>query len=229
MRFLTVLMLGLGLATATLAETPVPTLTVTGEGEVATAPDMATITLGVTSQAKTAGAAMTETSARTAEMLAALKAAGIAPRDLQTRDLSLQPLWKNRNYSSGEAPEIDGFVAANTVMVRVRDLDGLGTVLDQAVGLGANTFNGLRFGLQDPAPQQDAARKAAVADAMRKAQLYAAAAGLELGPVLSISEAGAPAPAPFMMEAARSSVAAPVEGGEVSLSASVTMVFGIGG
>lgn len=229
MRFLSVLILGLSLAWPAMAQAPQPTLTVTGIGEVAAAPDMATVTLGVTSLAATAGEAMDETSARTAEILSALKAAGIAEQDLQTRDLSLNPNWSNRASSSGEAPAIDGFVATNTVIVRVREMETLGGVLDEVVQLGANTFRGLSFGLQDPQPVEDEARKAAVADAIRKAKLYARAAGVNLGPVVSITEQGDGAPRPVMMEAARAAGKVPVAEGEVQVSASVTIVFGLGG
>lgn len=222
MRFLSVLILGLSIASTALAQTPPASLTVTGTGSVGAEPDMATITLGVTQQAATASAAMAQTSAQTLRILTGLEGAGIAARDVQTTNLSLQPNWVNR--SSGRA-QIDGYVAANTVMVRVRDLPALGEVLDKVVGLGANTFSGLSFGLQTPEPKQDEARRAAVLDAMRKAQLYAEAAGVNLGPVLSITEAGGATPRPMMMEAARSAV--PVAAGEVSLSASVTVVFAL--
>ncbi|MBC56047.1 MAG: hypothetical protein CL814_03830 [Confluentimicrobium sp.] len=229
MRFFTVLMLALALATTGRAQDAPATLTVTGEAEVAAAPDMAVITVGVTSLARSAADAMDDTSVKTAEILAALAAAGIAERDLQTRALRLNPNWANRSSTPGAGPKIDGFVASNTVMVRVRDLDRLGGVLDTVLGLGANEFGGLSFGLQNPAPAQDEARRAAVAEAMRKAQLYAEAAGLTLGPVLSLSEAGGARPAPMMMEAARMADAVPVAAGEVSVSAAVTMVFDIGG
>lgn len=228
MRFLAVLILGITLSSPAPAQSPGPSLSVTGTGEVAAAPDMATITLGVTSQAKSARAAMDETSARVAAILGALRAAGIEGRDLQTRNLSLQPVWRNRAASLSGSPEIDGFVASNTVMVRVRALDRLGSVLDRVLAQGANSFQGLQFGLQEPGPAMDAARRDAVAEAMRKARLYAEAAGLELGPVLSLSESGGVAPRPLLMEAARMSADVPVEGGEVSVRASVTMVFAIG-
>ncbi|SMX33626.1 SIMPL domain-containing protein [Actibacterium lipolyticum] len=226
MRFLSVLFIGLTIASSALAEAPVPTITVVGTGEVAGEPDMATIILGVTNAGKTAAEAMDQTSASTADILEALRNAGIAPRDLQTRDLSLNPNWNNRSSTPG-APTIDGFIASNTVMVRVRDLDSLGGVLDQVLNLGANTFRGLSFGLQDPKPAQDEARRAAVGDAMAKATLYAQAAGLNLGQVISISEAGGNVPMPLMMESARMSADMPVAAGEVSLSSSVTMVFAI--
>mgnify|MGYP000330228120 FL=1 len=226
MRFLSIVLIALGLATAVPAAETGPTITVTGRGEVAAAPDMATITLGVTSQARTAGVAMDEASVATAAILKTLEGAGIAPRDMQTSELSLDPVWSNRAATNGEAPRIEGFVARNTLRVRVRDLDRLGGVLDDVLEVGANTFRGLSFGLQEPGPLTDQARTAAVADAQRKAALIAGAAGVTLGPVLSISESGGVSPQPVMMEAARAAV--PVAAGEVSLSATVTMVFALG-
>jgi len=226
MRFLSIILISLGLAAAAMAAETSPAITVTGRGEVAAAPDMATITLGVTSQAITAGEAMDETSAAVAAILKALEAAGIAPRDMQTSDLSLDPVWSSR-VSNGAAPRIEGFTARNTLRVRVRDLDRLGAALDDVLRVGANSFQGLSFGLQQPEPLADQARAEAVADAQRKAALMAEAAGLALGPVLSISEAGGAAPVPVMMEAARAAI--PVAAGELSQTATVTMVFALGG
>lgn len=203
-------------------------LTVTGEGRIDSAPDMATITLGVTSEADTAAAALRETSEATAEVLALLKQAGLAARDMQTRDLSLSPLWNNSSSSS--QPKINGYQAGNNVMVRVRALDTLGMILDTVVQGGANQFHGLSFGLQNPGPVQDDARRAAVAEALRKAKLYAEAAGITLGPILELNESGGSAPQPEMMgRMAAVSVAVPVAGGEVSTVAQVTMVFQIDG
>lgn len=230
MRFLSILVLSLGIASAAVAavaaESPA-TLTVSGEGEVAATPDMATLTLGVTQEAKTAQAAMDAASTAMADILSALQAAGIAARDIQTGDLSLNPVWSNRSYDSNGAPQITGFMARNILTVRVREMAALGGVMDQVLSVGANSFQGLGFGLQDPQPKADAARVAAVQDAMRKAALLAEAAGVKLGPVLSISDQGGNArPQPVMMEAMRSS-AVPVAEGEVSLSARVTMVFAL--
>ncbi len=202
-------------------------MTVTGEGSVDSVPDMATITLGVTAEARAAADAMRETSQATAAVLQRLAAAGIEPRDLRTRDLSLSPVWDNRNSSA--RPKIVGFEARNTVVVRVRDLDGLGGVLDEVIESGANLFQGLSFGLQDPGPALDEARRQAVAEARRKAVLYAEAAGLELGAVLEFNESsGSPRPV-MMMERAAMASPVPIAAGEVSTRASVTMVFAIGG
>ncbi len=204
-------------------------LTVVGEGRVDSIPDMATIRLGVSADGKTAAQALDQTSEATAQILAYLAEAGIDPRDIQTRDLSLSPLWENRSSSSNQPPRIGGYQASNTVLVRVRDLQKLGAILDNSVESGANTFNGLTFGLQDPDPVQDAARRAAVSEAMRKAALYAEAAGLTLGRVISLTEGGAGVPEPAMMRMAVMSEAVPIAQGEVSTQAQVTMVFAISG
>jgi len=205
-------------------------LTVTGEGRVDSVPDMATMTLGVQSEAPTAAAALKQTSNATDEVLTLLSGVGIAPRDMQTRDLSLSPIWDNRSSASGAQPRIVGYQASNNVVVRVRALNDLGEILDRAVKSGANTFHGLSFGLQEPGPAQDEARRLAVSDAMRKAALFAGVAGLVLGPVLELSESGAPSPRPIMLErAAAMSDAVPIARGEVSIRSQVTMVFEIGG
>lgn len=212
---------------AAWAEDTARRITVSGEGQVEAAPDMATITLGVTNEAREAKAAMEATSDAVARVLERLSSLGIAPRDLQTRELSLSPVWSDRGAAGEERRRITGFVASNTVLVRVRDLTALGGILDAVISDGANDFNGLRFGIQEPDPLMDAARRRAVADAMAQAELLAEAAGVELGPVMSISAHGGGRPAP-MAEAMRSSAAGvPVAAGEVTVSANVSMVFAI--
>ena len=203
-------------------------ITVTGEGRVDAAPDMATITLGVTSQGTTAATAMAANSDALAQVLANLKAAGIADRDLQTTGLALNPNWQSDD--NGSNPRIVGYVASNMLTVRVRALTGLGAALDAAVKDGANTVDGLSFGLADPEPVLDEARKRAVADATHRALLLTEAAGVSLGAVVAISESGGSfAPAPmFGKSADMTASAVPVASGEVSLWASVTMVWNIG-
>lgn len=205
-------------------------ITVVGQGSVDAAPDMATISMGVISEAKTGAAAMAKNSDILAGVLSQLGDAGIDARDVQTSNLSLSPRWDNSLFSSTGQRKITGFVASNTVTVQVRDLDRLGVILDAVVQNGANSFYGLSFGLQEPQPAQDAARKVAVADALRKAQLYAAAAGITLGDVLTISEAPQRGVSPVMMTMQadmEQSRAVPVSQGEVSVAASVTVVYAI--
>ncbi|WP_292291309.1 SIMPL domain-containing protein [Marivita sp.] len=202
-------------------------ITVSGEGVVYAVPDMAVINMGASSEADTARAAMDQTSETTAAILDRLTEAGIAARDVQTSDLSLSPIWTDRS-ASGDRPRIDGYQASNRVTVRVRDLDSLGPVLDAVLTEGANQFDGLQFTLSDPEPLMNEARRKAVADARARAELFAEAAGVQLGALLSLSEAGARAPRPEMMSMARASDGAvPVARGETELRAGVTLVYEI--
>ncbi len=199
-------------------------VTVTGVGEVAAAPDMAMIRLGVVEEAESAAEAMRAVSGASAAILERIGAAGIAPRDVQTSDLSMGPVWADGGPG---LPRIAGFEARNTLMVRVRDLASLGAVLDAVLEAGANRFEGLSFSLQDPEPVADEARRRAVADAARKAALYAEAAGVTLGPILEISESGGARPQPMEMAMARMADAMPIAEGEVATQAQVTIVWAI--
>ena len=201
-------------------------ITVSGFGQVAAVPDMATITLGVTHEAKEARRAMDATSAATARVLEQLESLGVAPRDMQTSNLSLNPIWPDRSSPVSGTVEISGFVARNMVFVRLRDLADLGRVLDAIIDDGANNFNGLRFSVQDPEPLKNAARKRAVADAFARARLLTSEAGVSLGAVQSITEQGGGRPQMLEMSAARGG-GVPIAAGEVSVSASVSMVFAI--
>ncbi len=214
--------LALVLASAAAAETG-RTITVTGEGIVQAAPDQATISLGVTTTNETAVQALAANSAAVAEVIAELKAAGVEGGDLQTSNLSLNPNWSN--YDSASAASISGYTASNLLTVRVRDLAALGGILDAAVSDGANTMNGITFGLADPTPVMNAARAKAVADATARATVLITAAGGTLGPIVSITESGVfSGPGPLFREQAS---AVPIESGEVGMTASVTVTFEI--
>lgn len=203
-------------------------ITVMGEGVVHGAPDMAILSIGVTTEAKTAKDAMAQNSASLALVLERLKAAGIDARDLQTSNLSLNPNWSGYDSASGGQPKIAGYTATNQLTVRIRALETLGAVLDAAITDGANALNGLTFGLSDPRPSTDAARVLAVQDARAKATLMVEAAGVRLGKIVSIAEAGGfVQPAGPMFRAAADSAPVPVEGGEVAANATVTVVFEI--
>ncbi len=203
---------------------------VTGEAQVQAVPDMATLTLGVTQQASDAGQAMQGTSEAVAQMLDRLTALGVADRDLQTRQVTLNPVWTTQDDNGVRTRTITGFEASNTVFVRVRDLDNLGTVMTAVLQDGANEFNGLRFSVQDPEPLMAQARAQAVEQAMAEAQQLAEAAGVSLGAVMRIDDQGGGRPPMPMAEMARlSRDAVPIATGEVSISTSVTMVFAIGG
>lgn len=200
-------------------------ITVTGEARMETAPDMAVITLGVSEQAPEAAAAMAAVSRSMVAVVDRLREGGVAPEDMQTREISLHPVWSQRG-SSGGAREVTGFAASNTLTVRLRDLSRLGDVMDQVLTAGANEFRGLRFAVAEPETLQDALRGAAVDDAFRKARQLAEAAGMKLGAPRDIRDAPAAGggPQPMMMEMARSD-AMPVEPGSLGFSHSVTVVF----
>ncbi len=226
MRFLTPLLLTASLALPFAALADTSQITVTGEGSVYRTPDLATVTIGVTTEKPTAVEALRANSEEMAKVTANLKTAGIGDRDLQTSGLSVNPNWSN-SYDSSAAPKIAGYVAANVLTVRVRALDGLGAVLDAAVTDGANTLNGVSFGLADPDPVMNDARKLAVADARARAELLTAAAGVTLGKIVSITEsAGAVDPQPMFRQAA-DSAAVPVSTGEVGVTAMVTIIWEI--
>ena len=204
-------------------EEPAAVLSVSGTGEVAAVPDMAVIALGVVHVDKTAGAAMAKVGADARALIGVLEAEGVAARDMQTAQLNVGPVWDNR--SSGPRT-ITGFEARTTVTVRIRDLSGLGAVLDKVLEAGANTFNGLSFQLEDPSAAEAEARAAAVRDAKEKAQQLSDAAGVTLGPVLALSEGGAGGgPRPELFAARAADV--PVAAGEVTIRAQVSMRFSI--
>lgn len=205
-----------------------PMINVTGTGTVEAAPDIASLTIGVTTQGETAVAALAANSAAMEAVMARLTAAGVEARDMQTSNLSVNPNWTGYDSSMGSSgPTISGYVAANLLTVTIRDLAGLGPVLDAAVQDGANTLNGLSFGFADPGPLLDEARKEAVADARARAELLATAAGVKLGRILSISE-GAPEGGPMPMYKAELAAApVPVAAGAMDVAASVTIFYEI--
>lgn len=197
---------------------------VTGQGQVSIAPDMATVMLGVTTQGDTAQAAMEANAAELTRVMEQLSGAGIETADIQTTGLQLNPNWVD---GEGQARRIDGYTAENMVTVKVRQLDGLGGVLDAAVADGANTLNGISFDLADPKPVMDEARKRAVADAIERAQLMTEAAGVRLGEIERISEGGAMSPPMPMYRMAADAASTPVSAGEITRDAQVTIVFEI--
>jgi len=195
-------------------------VTVTGEATVAIAPDAAIIRIGVTSQDKTAREASDTNAKQMSAVLAAIKDTGIAERDIQTSRLSLQP-----QYDQGKTgnARLTGFQANNQVTVRIRDVDKLATVLDRAIAAGANEMSGIEFVVSEQSKMLDQARGDAIADARRKAELFAKAAGAKLGNVISISEEGS-APQPRPMQAMRAG-AVPIAPGEQTLRAIVTVSY----
>jgi len=212
-------------AAPALAQTvPPPAISVTGEATVSVAPDQAQIDGGVTSDAKTAREASEANNAAMGKVLLALKGAGIEEKDTQTSRLSLQPQYAPNR--TGTSP-ITGYRASNRVTIRLRDVTKVANVIDVLVGAGANDIGGINFTVSQPSKHLDEAREKAVADARRKAEVFARAAGVTLGEPLSISEEGAPAPMFRGKLAAPMAAGAPVAQGEETLSVSVNVSWAI--
>ena len=203
---------------------PPAAISVTGEATVSVPPDLAEIEGGVTSEAKTAREASEANNAAMGKVLQALKGAGIEEKDVQTARLSLQP--QSAPNRSGPSA-IAGYRASNRVTVRVRDVTKVANVIDTLVGAGANEIGGINFVVSQASKLLDEARERAVADARRKAEIYAKAAGVTLGAPLGISEEGNSAPVPYRRMAAGMAVSAPVAQGEETLAVTVSVSWAI--
>ena len=198
-------------------------ISVTGEATVSVPPDLAQVDAGVTSDAKTAREASDANSAAMSKVLLALKSAGIEQKDYQTSRLSLQPQYPPNRQ--GPSPVV-GYRASNRVTIRVRDVTKVANVIDTLVGAGANDIGGINFMVSQASQLLDDARTRAVADARRKAEIYAKAAGATLGAPLSISEEGA-APRQVFRAKMVAEMAAPVAQGEETLSVTVNVSWAI--
>lgn len=201
-------------------------ITVTGSATVDAVPDVATVTAGVETQAPTAAAALGQNAEAMTAVFAALKAAGVDERDMQTSQLTLNPVFSPDPGASQSAPQVVAYQASNMVTVRVFEISGLGATIDALTNAGANRLYGVSFDVDEPRAALDEARKNAVEDARRKAELLAGAAGVKLGPVIAISEGGGVGPAPLRAKMDMA-MAAPVAAGTVTLGADVTVVFGL--
>lgn len=230
--FVIALLIGFGgastLDSVAAEDTITRTLSVSGQGEVKAKPDMATINIGVTTSEKTAAAALAKNTQSMQGIFEAIDALGIPDTDVQTSGFSVNPRYAR--YNDRETPpDIVGYEVRNTVIVAIKNLDDLGGALDRFVTIGANQINGIQFGFADPQNLQDAAKKAAIEDAKRNADLYAAAAGVKVGQVMSIRDSAAPMPMPMMERAmsfdAKASV--PIAPGQQTVSAQVAVIYEI--
>lgn len=206
---------------------PSPTFNLSASGEVRIAPDMATITTGVQTQAATAQDAMAQNRAQMNQVIAALRRQGIEERHIQTSGLNLNAVY---DYPQNEQPRLRGYQASNQVTIQVHDLDNLGRAIDAVVAAGANQINGVNFGLSDPRAAEDQARRAAVRALQAKAQLYAEATGMRLVGLRALSEGGGYAPQPPVMYARAEAMdmaggSTPVQGGELVVRIDVTGVY----
>ena len=203
---------------------PPAAISVTGEATVSVPPDMAQIDGGVTSEAKTAREASDANNTAMGKVLLALKGAGIEEKDVQTSRLQLQPQYPpNRTGSSA----IAGYRASNHVTIRLREVNKAAGVIDTLVGAGANEIGGINFTVSNASKLLDEAREKALADARRKAEIYANAAGVALGAPLGISEESSPGPVFRAKMVGGMAASAPVAQGEESLSVTVNVSWAI--
>jgi uncharacterized protein len=230
---ITLLTSGMGAITApqmaTAQEMKIPrTIAINGHGEISVVPNLASVNIGVTSNGKTAGEALAENTKAMQQVFATLKSSGIAETDIQTSNFSVNPRLIYPQDGSNKPPVVDGYDVNNTVTVTVRKLDTLGGLLDQVVSAGSNQINGINFTVDNADKILDSARTQAVADARRKADIYAQAAGVKLGRIISISEGGAYQPPPVVFARAKASMEqapAPMAQGEQTLSMDVSLVW----
>ena len=202
------------------------TISVTATGSAEAEPDKASFSVGVVSVAATADAALSENNAAIAEVLDGLKAAGVPAGNLSTQQVSLSPNFE-RPKSRGGEPEITGYTVRNMVQAEIDDVSQLGKLLDTATRLGANQFGGISFGVSEPGPKLDEARRAAVKEARRLADLYAAAAGVEIAGVVSLREGGGTGGPPVMVQRSAAASSVPIEPGTATLSVTLHAVFAI--
>ncbi len=201
------------------------TLNLSAEGEVKAQPDMATLTLGVTTTAPTAAEALGDNAAQMTKVVAALKATGLAAADIQTNEISLSPQYV---YEQNQPPKLTGYQAANQVSVTERDLSRLGRLVDAVTSAGATNVGDISFGIANPVSAQNEARVRAVKALEDKARLYADAAGYHVGRLVSLSEGGGYQPSPprpMMAMAVRAAPETPVATGELDIKIAITGTF----
>lgn len=209
----------------------VPLLTANGEGSVGAVPDIAIVSIGVTTRAAAAREALDQNSTDLEKIIAAIRAEGVADRDIGTTGFSVFPVYEQRpprpDGSIDETPpKIVGYQVTNEVRVTIRDIARSGGILDKVVTAGANQVNGISFDLSDRDTPADQALAEAVKDARRKAEIMAEAAGVKIKRIMSISGGGSVAPVMYRAEA-MAMKAVPVMPGEREVTANATVSFEI--
>ena len=217
----------LALPTSAGAQTERPRhISVTASATVGAEPDIAAISTGVVSEADTAREALNRNTAAMKKLIDGLKGAGIDAKDIQTTSFHVEPRYSQPK--DGKPPAINGYRVVNQVRITSRDIGKLGEVLDQAVTLGANQINGIEFEVSKAETLKDDARKGAVENARRRAELFATAAGVQLGDVISISEKVQEfAPGPRTFARAKVASAVPIEAGTQMLEATVNITWAL--
>lgn len=213
-------------------ERPFPTITVSGEATLTIAPDLAQTTAGVTTQAKTASEAAEANSKAMTGMVEAARQAGIPDADIKTAKFSISPVYsqpqQGQSQSRNETPRVVGYRVFNQVTLKIRDTAKISDLLDRLIAAGATDVGGISFILSEPAKALDAVRPLAIANAREKAELYAKAAGAQIGRVVAIEEIGGTFPAYRAMQASAAmerQSAPPMSPGESSLRVNVTVSF----
>jgi uncharacterized protein len=205
------------------------TISISGHGEVRAVPDLAVVSIGVSTQAATAREALDINTKSMKILIDTLKKAGIDNRDIATSNFSVGPRV-DYNSSNSQPPKVVGYDVNNMVTITVRNIEDLGELLDVAVSTGSNTINGISFSVSKPEAMLTEARKAAVADARSKAETYAAAGGFKLGSIVTLNEgASYQPPTPYLAKAARAEAAdaVPIAQGEQSLTIDVSITYEI--
>jgi len=207
---------------------PLAQILVTGEGAVKAAPDLAHVKGGVISRAATVKEAAEANARAMTAVIEQLVQSGIERKDIQTTRFAIEPVYGSSEWRSGS--KLAGYSVSNNVVANVRSIEKLPEILDRLIAAGATNVWNLEFLISDPAPVLDRARQAAIADAKRKAELYAVAAGVKLGAVVSIVEENATAPAPVLMQRAAvsaGSAAPPIMAGEDTVRVNVSVGFAL--
>ncbi len=204
-------------------------IVVSGQGTASAKPDIAVASIGVEITAPNLSDATSQNTTKMNAVLDKIKSLGVADKDIQTVNYSVTPIQAQNRPDSNTPPAITGYRVSNQVRVTIRKIDDLGKVLDQAIAAGANRVYGVSFSVDDPSTFQQQARAAAIKDAQDKAGQLAKNAGLQLGPVLSISE-GSSGPRPMLAAADAynmAEAAVPIQTGELQIAVTVQMRFGI--
>jgi len=209
------------------AQAPPARVVVSGEGKVNVVPDLAQVRSGVTTNAKNVKEAVESNSRIMAAIITALTEGGIAQKDIQTAQFSIQPVYSSQDQHSES--KLTAYRVSNQVIAKIRHIDKLGDVLERLAAAGATDVWNIDFMVSDPSKALDEARETAIADARRKAEVFARAAGVTLGRVVTIEEEGAAAEPLSMrnrpMAAARDAAAVPIASGENTVRAVVTVGF----
>ena len=217
----------LGAVPAVAQQEPAPSVTVMGTASVSAKPDMAAVTAGVVTQAPRATDALAESTVVMQRILKVVSDLGIPDRDVQTESVRVVPVRPQPQPGRATPPDIVAYEVSNRVHVTVRDLALLGRLLDALVAQGANTLGGISFSIAEPGPLLQQARAAAIADARKKAEVYATAAGVKLGRVLFIRDQTAAPPRPMVASRMVAAAPVPIAPGEQDIEASVSVTYAL--